>query len=230
MKQILTLGIALMLSVAAYAQDEVTRFLGIPVDGTKYEMISKLKAKGFTWNERRDCLEGEFNGNDVYLHVVTNNNKVYRILVEDKVGLSEVDIKIRFNSLCRQFERNIRYESRSDEGFEISENEDISYEMTVNNKRYEASFFQMTELDRDSVAMEEYIKNKVYSQYSKEQLEDTSTLARLSIGLNVGTERIRQKMAFMHRTVWFMIHEQYGRYYILLFYDNGLNEANGEDL
>lgn len=40
-----------LFAVALYAQDRVvTRFLGIPVDGTKAEMIQKLKAKGFTSN------------------------------------------------------------------------------------------------------------------------------------------------------------------------------------
>jgi len=56
----------------SHGQDtrEVTRFLGIPVDGTKAEMISKLKDKGF--NEAiglDDVLEGEFNGKDVYVTV-----------------------------------------------------------------------------------------------------------------------------------------------------------------
>ena len=39
---------------------------------------------------------------------MTNNNKVYRILVKDAVGSSETDIKIRFNTLCQQFGRGLR--------------------------------------------------------------------------------------------------------------------------
>lgn len=34
----------------------------------------------------------------------------------------------------------------------------------------------------------------------------------------------------MNRTVWFMINKQYERYFILMYYDNCLNQANGEDL
>ena len=34
-------------SIAMYGQREVTKFLGIPVDGNKSEMIRKLKEKGF---------------------------------------------------------------------------------------------------------------------------------------------------------------------------------------
>ena len=32
------------------------------------------------------------------------------------------------------------------------------------------------------------------------------------------------------KTVWFMISENYGEYYITMFYDNEYNRANGEDL
>lgn len=32
------------------------------------------------------------------------------------------------------------------------------------------------------------------------------------------------------KSVWFMIHEQYGRYKIIMYYDNEYNHSNGEDL
>ena len=33
-----------------------------------------------------------------------------------------------------------------------------------------------------------------------------------------------------NRVVWFMIDESYGKYGILMFYDNRANKASGEDL
>ena len=78
----------------------MTKFLGIPVDGYKPAMIEKLKAKGFTsttWD--KDALEGEFNGTEVLLSIATNNNKVWRIMLADKINQGETDIKIRFNKL-----------------------------------------------------------------------------------------------------------------------------------
>ena len=89
----------LLASATVYAQKEVTKFLGIPVDGYKSEMIQKLKAKGYKYNSTTDYLEGEFNGRDVEIAVVTNNNKVYRIFVADKYSVDETQIKIRFNNL-----------------------------------------------------------------------------------------------------------------------------------
>ena len=96
----------LFVYVTGFAQNEVTKFLGIPVDGYKSKMIQKLKTKGYKYNSTTDCLEGEFNGKEVQIFVVTNNNKVYRIAVFDKNYTSETDIKINYNKLCSQFERN----------------------------------------------------------------------------------------------------------------------------
>jgi hypothetical protein len=35
---------------------------------------------------------------------------------------------------------------------------------------------------------------------------------------------------FSKKSVWFMISDLYGKYYITMFYDNEYNRANGEDL
>lgn len=214
----------LFVAVFASAQIEVTKFLGIPVDGNKQQMIQKIKEKGYLYNSNYDRLEGEFNGRDVFIYVVTNNNKVYRILVEDAVYSSEGDIKIRFNTLLRQFENNNqKYFSMSTEDGELSESEDISYEMTVNNKRYEAAFIQITNtLDSVTLSkkMEEFNKENYGDDYlldmTGEQILDASIKFFLSL--------------YIDNSVWFMINERYGRYGILLYYDNNRNRANGEEL
>ena len=141
MKKLLTFAMYLIIAVTMFAQNDVTQFLGIPVDGTKSEMIRKLKAKGFTTSSILDgALEGEFNGQEVYVIPVTNNKKVWRICVMDKSSKDEGDIKIRFNNLCNQFENNSKYISIKD--YSISESEDISYGIGVENKRYEAAYYQ----------------------------------------------------------------------------------------
>lgn len=85
MKRLILAAMMILFATTANAQKDVTKFLGIPVDGTKAEMIQKLKAKGFTSTAYDpEILEGEFNGEKVEIHIVTNNNKVYRIIVADK--------------------------------------------------------------------------------------------------------------------------------------------------
>ena len=214
----------LFVAVFASAQIEVTKFLGIPVDGNKQQMIQKIKEKGYLYNSNYDRLEGEFNGRDVFIYVVTNNNKVYRILVEDAVYSSEGDIKIRFNTLLRQFENNNqKYFSMSTEDGELSESEDISYEMTIHNKRYAAAFIQITNtLDSVTLSkkMQEFNKENYGDDYlldmTDEQILDASIKFFLSL--------------YIDNSVWFMINERYGRYGILLYYDNNRNRANGEEL
>ncbi len=142
MKNLFAVIIASLVSVALFAQNDVTTFLGIPVDGTKSAMIQKLKAKGFTYDATYDMLEGEFNGRSVNILIGTENNKVYRICLIDKIETSESQIKIRFNTLCRQFEENGKYLPMNDNQ-EISESEDISYEILVHNKEYQAGFYQV---------------------------------------------------------------------------------------
>lgn len=227
MKKLLSLVLLLACSAVSYAQNEVTQFLGIPVDGSKSEMIQKLKAKGFRYDSELDCLKGEFNGRDSYISVVTNNNKVYRIMVRDVTSSSESDIRIRFNTLCRQFENNKKYQSLSSESYIIPEDENISYEMSVNKKRYQASYFQIPEGGIDSTTIMKETQSFIFSKYPQEQLSsltEEQTQELMTEVLLYMTEK------FYNRSVWFMIDEMYGDYYILLYYDNGYNQADGEDL
>lgn len=142
MKKLLTITLLLLFSISMYAQNDVTKFLGIPVTGTKTAMIQKLKAKGYTYISKYGYLTGEFNGRDVFISVVTNNNKVCRIMVADLNSTkNEADIIVRFNTLCSQFENNKRYASTGDD-FTIPEGEDIYHQMSIKNKRYEATYWQ----------------------------------------------------------------------------------------
>lgn len=157
MRKFLTLLAMIAISASTFAQREVTKFMGIPVDGSPTEMIKKLKAKGFTTDEDvmqavkrglvdldgQEALMGRFNGEKVRVHLVVEQNKVWRIFVLDKILRDEAQIKLRFNTLVRQFENNDKYVYLFEQT--IAEDEDISYEMTVNKKRYEAAFFQKGE-------------------------------------------------------------------------------------
>lgn len=219
MKKLLSITMLLISSLFIYAQQDVTKFLGIPVDGSKSEMIQKLKAKGYTSSPLdKDVLVGEFNGADVNIHVVTNNNKVYRIMICDVNNIDERAIQIRFNRLCERFVNNSKYSSLPLEEYMIPDDEDISYEITVHKKRYEAVFYQKT----DETFMAKQIE-AAFPQYTKEQLANPSEELRAEI-VNFVTQYISKK------AVWFMINERLGKYCITMYYDNEYNNANGEDL
>ena len=192
MKNLLTVVMLFVFSTALYAQKDVTKFLGIPVDGTKTAMIQKLKAKGFQYNSSGDYLTGEFNGRDVRISVVFENNKKY-------IPLGD---------------------------YTLSEEEDISYEMTVNNKRYEAVYYQQPEIT-DSIAFVKEAQSTLLSKYTEEQLANPSD----EIKQEVRDSALSYTMdLYSKKTVWFMIGEYAREYYIVMFYDNEYNHADGEDL
>ena len=140
MKRFLATFLFVLTTIVSIAQDNNTiKFLGIPVDGTKKEMISKLQAKGYEYDAYSDVLLGEFNGTDVIIYIQTVNNRVWRIVIGDaNVNDDEANIKARYNKLFKQLSNNDKY--KVDDGSTLGEEEDISYEMTVHNKRYEADF------------------------------------------------------------------------------------------
>lgn len=236
MKKLLFFVLLLCVSTLSFAQKDVTKFLGIPVDGTKSEMIRKLKEKGFTSNsDQPDILEGEFNGEDVTLHIVTNNNKVYRIMICDKTNRDETEIRIRYNWLCNQLENSERYHC-PDFSQTIADNEKIAYEMLVNNKRYEAGFYQKSDAYMEKlIEIRQQVAEQFQSKYTAEQLGSPSPdiveefqkeiLNRIEPWTG---EEYTAKTSM--KSVWFMISNYYGKYYITMYYDNCYNEANGEDL
>lgn len=228
MKKLLISTLFVALSISAMAQKDVTTFLGIPVDGFKTEMRQKLISKGYSPYKLDDseCYEGEFNGFDVTIFIVTNNNKVYRLMVCDANTQSEADIKIRFNRLVSQFMENKRYVSFDD--YTIPESEDISYEMLVHSKTYDAIFYQKPDMSKvDTLAKQEYFRSALLEKYTMEQLSNP-TDEIIDAVKQVETQYALDLV--MKKPVWFRINEHYGKYYISMFYDNEYNHANGEDL
>ena len=215
------------ISFVSFAQSkDVTKFLGIPVDGTKTEMKQKLIAKGFVPKKMGDLewLEGEFNGTDVRVRIFTNKNKVYRILLADKNKVDEAQIKIRFNNFVSQFENNKRYIPL--DKYTLSDEEDISYEMTVNKKNYDALFCQVPDEESLTLAAQK-VNNELLSKYTEAELKNPSeeiTKEIQNTATKIGTELMLMKL------VWFSICERDGEYYIKMYYDNKYNQANGEDL
>lgn len=226
MKQLITLITFILISICAHAQSDVTKFLGIPVDGSKKEMIRNLKSKGFnTIPYEDDVLKGVFNGTNVNVHVITNGDKVCRIMVCDENPIDERSIQIRFNKLHDQFKNNPNYIAFEDNT--ISDDEDISYGLNIDNKRYEAVFYQIPAEFNDTMAISEKIAPILISKYSTEQLQNPTEEIRQDI-INITTTYMTYLCT--KKPVWYMISERYGKYSIIMFYDNEYNRANGEDL
>jgi hypothetical protein len=220
----LQIFVLVSIPLSSYSQNDVTRFLDVPVDGFKNEMIQKLRSKGYTLiPNSKDKLEGEFNGTNVILAINTNNNKVWRIIVAEANETDETNIKIKFNNLIRQFADNQRYFKQADSTitkFIIPKDEDISHEILIKKKRYEAVFYQKT-LKYDSISNEKELL------FAKDNLNEKES-ERLT---ELISESFKENLNCFNKPVWFMIQETgYDKYRIVIYYENEYNKANGEGL
>ena len=252
------ISLVLALVNISYAQNNVTKFMGIPVDGSKVEVVRQLLDKGFEYDDSQDNwtrLTGFFNGVNSHIYVTTNKNLVDRIYVCDKNTCSESEIIIRFNKLVRQFANNDNYISDGYEKYLIPQNEYISYEMLCYNKNYDAIFYQKA----DTININEYINT--LNNISDEEINEMVSYLIKSDALcsnlyptfdleyfnnRKGTNLDNKNKGFLitvaelsnlkinfdkyKRPVWFRICKDGNGYYIAIFYDNEHNRAQGEDL
>lgn len=220
MKKSILLFIVLICALTSMAQDNTLTFLGIPVDGSESNMIAKLKQKGFTYDAVNKVLKGKFNGRESHVFISTNYGKVDRIYVADADAMGEADIRIRYNNLVNQMNNNSKYFSLENDV--ISASEDISYEISVNNKRYEASYClipQITEEDQEAIRTRLETMKDQFEGKTEMEIQNTAAMEAMSYMLAKSTG-----------SVWFMISKTFGRYYISMYYDNLNNRPNGEDL
>ena len=153
-------------------------------------------------------------------------------MVTETTKWNETDIRIHFNRLCQQFNNNKHYFAIKNQ--EIPDDADISHDIIVNEKRYEASFYQDVDISAvDTTACMLQVKEIMSNSYSQEELKNP-------------TEEMFSKIYEMYKVlyfarllevaekkcVWFMITYYKGidQYGITMYYDNGYNQANGEDL
>lgn len=183
MKKTLILFAAIVLSVALNAQKEVITFMGIPVDGTKEEMIGKLQEKGFVLSRSGEVLKGEYKGEPVSIEIQMHADKVWRLAVSDAASLDGSFIKRRFNDLVRRLENDNNYIPHKTNQT-ISENEDVLNGVALYNEIYDAAFFQKGSDQRTAI----------------------------------------------YRLVWLTVDGKSGPYKITIYFENGYNDPDYEDL
>ena len=105
MKRILFLLFTVFFAFNVFAQDHLT-FKGIPIDGTRIQFVSKLKAKGFKeisnpyLDSHLSLLEGEFIGRNSKVYVVTKSNLVGKVHCEFEFG-KDWDNIVNFYTYCK---------------------------------------------------------------------------------------------------------------------------------
>lgn len=98
--------------------------------------------------------------------------------------------------------------------------------MSVNHKQYEAVYYQLPE-NSDSIVVAQEIHSILLSKYTEEQIQSPTEEMRNDMFI-MSTSYMLEKL--YKKPVWFMIMELYGKYRIIMYYDNEYNKSNGEDL
>lgn len=192
-------------------------------------MVRQLKLKGFTYDAKDDELTGMFNGLESNVMISENYGKVDRVCVIDAHGVDEAQIKIRYNNLIRQFKDNDKY-LEMEENQPIPDDEDISYEMSVHSKTYEATFYFNPIYgwtDEDNLKMAQNLRAEVDAQIESGEYQDPTEEKTAQLLAVMAAQRL---IGMVEGQVWFRIAKLYGDYYIAIYYDNMNNRPNGEDL
>lgn len=199
--------------------NDVLKFLGIPIDGSKEQMYNRLKEKGFSGYSWDEYLEGIFNGENVRVHIGTNHGIVDRIKVVFPYTEERLN-KVKYNTLISRFGRNPKY-TELRENKVIPEDEDISYEIALHDKVYDAVYYLLrSDVDASSW------KEDFYREYNARYKKPLSGLTQIEIEEVLFSLPKRISDAIIG-IVWFTLPNDNR---IELYYDNLKNRPQGEDL
>ena len=199
--------------------NDVLKFLGIPIDGSKEQMYNRLKEKGFSGYSWDEYLEGIFNGENVRVHIGTNHGIVDRIKVVFPYTEERLN-KVKYNTLISRFGRNPKY-TELRENKVIPEDEDISYEIALHDKVYDAVYYLLRS-DFDASSW----KEDFYREYNARYKKPLSGLTQIEIEEVLFSLPKRISDAIIG-IVWFTLSNDNR---IELYYDNLKNRPRGEDL
>ena len=139
-------------------------FVGVPIGGTKSQMIKALETKGFEVDYKEE-MTGMFNGEEVTVKISTNRGIVDRILVEYPVHFNVNDNRIKYNMLLSRFNRNAKYVSVNPRT-EIPADEEIFWKLNANSKYYDAVYFYLQK-GIDAGQWVDRFKKEFQKQYNK---------------------------------------------------------------
>ena len=236
-KLIITLLLTVLCS-AAFAQESnngTLKFIGIPIDGPKEQLIEKIKAKGFRSSPYREGLLGQFNGQTVEVEVLDNHGTAYCVCVAFP-GTSAYMVRTEYNALLEQFLCNDKYlPVKSYE--KIPEDVDFSFGIAAFNEKYRPSFAYISPdiFTKDEAKKLREAYAKLMTMPEEERNSEESLLLAFASDVNGWTPE--EASAFTNKLptirdggVCFTIIPDSGEYQIGLFYYNLKNAPRGEDL
>lgn len=204
----------------ADSDETALKFLGLPIGGTKKQMMEALKTRGFNIDYGNESMTGMFNGEEVKLFLTTNHGIIDKIKVIYPYCSEENDTRIKYNMLLSRFNRNAKYICVNPRA-EVPIDEKIYWKLEENNNTYDAIYFylhpEVNAKDWAGKFKQEYQKHykKPLQSLSYEEMEE----ALFCLPMNVS--------AAVSGVVWFTMTSIH---YININYINFKNRPRGEDL
>ena len=246
MKKIVNIILFFLLSLNLFAQtsDHILRFLNIPIDGKRSDMITAIKKRGFEDDTYYPSYVGVFNKHLSLVNIETGKNgKVYRIFIVDYQPRSKKEVIKQYNKLVLQFKNSEKYIELNDNSL-IPDDENLYCEMQINKNNYDSYFFlkpskaskkyNRQEDPQYLVIEKSYIdilrEQPVSSMINKSYHDSPPSYSSYYIPLKNSKPVLDDYIAKCDEIgitgmVWFKIAEANGEFFICIYYDNLMNQV-----
>lgn len=226
MKRVVVFLVLFVTSVVMFGQRGVTKFMGIPVDGTKSEMLEKLKAKGFvSFTKVKDILQGELDGRKVNVYLETYHDKVWQVVVADVYTLDGEGIKERFNGLCEQFSKDLDYFGRisTEDGNVIPDSVDVETMMSQDMCRAIYVYRYYDDVGEDkSKELNDYFLTK----YTQNEIDNPTK--EIEDDMEIMKNDYYTQFVSRYEVFIDIVQKSKGNYFILMRYVNKCNNEMGK--
>lgn len=171
MKRTLSIIITLMLTLTLSAQDNITTFMGIPVDGTREVMTAKLLKNGVVKKDN-NLIVKDIEGGTYFIQLKTHKGKVYRVSMVETKGTDDVNRIIgRFDSLVEEYRENTALYCEFEYNHPVIADSIDTKEQYIKQGCFFAEFFQKADPQLYSKRIGIQITDR-YGDYRIERLYD----------------------------------------------------------
>lgn len=148
MKKLFSILLVTLLSFSVSAENEVTSFMGIPVEGNKKTLTESILSKGFKLT-KDNHIYGWYNSENVLVKILEGDKGVYGIEVIEVKGTKEVLSAItKYNSMVDWFKNLANYTEYEANTPIIFDNiETKSIKKFIEKEWFVAEFYQKTKSD-----------------------------------------------------------------------------------
>ena len=143
MKKIISILLAASLSFSAYADNEVTSFMDIPVEGNKQTLTESIVSKGFNLTKGKH-IYGWYNSERVLVKILEGEKGVFAVEVIEIKGTKDVITAVdKYNSMVSWF-KNLENYTEYEANTAIIVNNVETIRKFIEKEWFVAEFFQKT--------------------------------------------------------------------------------------